>query len=181
MDAVAVLPGVRRSLSVSVRVWLLSVGRFSLFPFEKLSFEVLSPMIVSDAAIGTHDTVAGNEEGEGIGCYGIGYGTDSIGAADALCDLLIGGGLSKRDHAYLTPYRFLEVSTFEIEDDEMMGSVKEYFFDDLCHAVVLHGRGIDTPTCAQFMNSLGPVVGEKLHIGVAFHIACCDDWTEGRF
>lgn len=67
-------------------------------------FRLTSPVIFTDSAVAVDDAVAGNEHGHGVLGDGGGYGTHSLWFADALGDLLIGGGGAEWDVLQLMPY-----------------------------------------------------------------------------
>ena len=78
------------------------------FAGDEFAFAVDAPAVAGQRAVGAHDAVAGDGQGDGIGGASARHGAHGARRADAAGQLGIGNGRARRDVAQRLPYLALE-------------------------------------------------------------------------
>ena len=111
-----------------------------------MAFGVEATGISGDGAVGTDDSVARDEDGEGIGSDGVGYGSHCTLAADGVGHLTIGHGRTVSDGRELLPHLLLErCANHEQRNGEGGAAAVEIVFElgDCCAKHVQVGKVVD--------------------------------------
>ena len=134
------------------------------FFLEELLFSVEAPAVAGEGSVGADGSVAGDEDGYGVGSAGGAYGSDGIWASDSGGELGVALGGSGGDFAEGLPDPLLEGGSLDVEGKVSgLGGVVDLFddgFGPLVEVFVALGDGGFGEGLAEVFDELGFGVAE---------------------
>ena len=112
-----------------------------------------------EGAVGAYDAVAGDEDGEAVGAYGLGYGSYALGVVDGEGDVFVGAGFAVGDVEECVPDVFLEVGA---DGEEGYGEGGA----GVCEVFVELGAGLEDDGCGFVGEWFVDVACESAEVGL---------------